>query len=225
MYKRLKESYKDFDWKRYNDYCLSLASKKFSGDLEDTYNTVCDHFEKLNIELFQASSSTKGDWLNSYIFNGETHSGGQITLFVDFDAIHEALANGSYADKRECITSLSQVAIHELMHRHQFSKHKDRNVTRVKTRADYMKNKDEISAKVLDGIVYLIDIGYTKAELEKALRTIDADLANQDSPFWESNTIWDYWDEFGAYDSKDPTWLRVKKELYARISELDDCEV
>lgn len=219
-FNKLRESYKDFDWQHLKQYFMRLVDVDFSNfDDDELYDYLCDYFDKVDIELRQAQEDWS-PWKDSYVFSGETTNSGYIIIYVDFENIYDSLRGPAY--KKECVTSLATTAIHELMHRYQCTQYSDRKWDKIKTNDDYLSHKDEISAHIVGGITELLGIGYTKEDLKKALRTIDSDLNRNQGPFWESNSLFVYWDRFGSFDSKDPTWMRFKKELAARIFEIDD---
>lgn len=221
-FNKLRESYKDFDWQYIRQYFMRLEDVDFSNyDKDQLYDYLCDYFDKLDIELRQAQEDWS-PWKDSYVFDGETTNNGYIVIYVDFENIYEALKGTAY--KKECVTSLAITAVHELMHRYQCTQYSDRKWDKIKTAEDYLSHKDEISAHIVGGVAELLSLGYTKEDLKKALTSIDSDLENNRGPFWESNSLFTYWNNFGSFDSKDPVWMKFKKELAERILEIDNEE-
>lgn len=221
-FNKLRESYKNFDWQYIRHYFTRLEDVNFSNyDNDQLYDYLCDYFEKLDIELRQAQEGWS-PWKDNYVFNGETTNGGYIVIYIDFENIYDALRGTAY--KKECVTSLAITAVHELVHRCQCTQYSDRKWYKIKTEEDYLGHKDEISAHIVGGVAELLSLGYTKEDLKKALTTMDSDLEDSRGPFWESNSLYTYWSNFGSFDTKDPVWIRFKKELAERILEIDNEE-
>ena len=210
---KLTESYKDFDWQIIKDYCFNLESQDTSKlkDLDDVYDFLNDYFEPLQVEFQWYREYSDEMWKDNYVQNGTTYSNGIITVYCDLQNILDALTGTAY--RKECITSIAAVVVHELMHRYQVTQYQDRKWDKVKTEDDYLAHKDEISAHIVGGVTELLGMGYTKEQLKKALTTMDADLDKARSPFRESNSLYVYWDRFGSFDPQDKVWLRFKKEL------------
>lgn len=214
MMENLKESYESFDWQIIKDYCLDLEKEDFSKvkTVDDIFNKLNDYFDILQIDFQNPPYSLDEEpWKDSYVFNGATYSNGFIVIYVDFQNILEALTGTCY--KHECVVSLATTVVHEMMHRYQTTAYSDRHWNTTDSEDEYLAKKDEISAHIIGGITELLSTNYTRKDLIKALRTIDTDLENGNSPFWESNSLYVYWDRFGSFDTKDKVWLRFKKEL------------